>query len=49
LKEVMDKQQREAALQYRRKAPAGKISVNATKPMITQRDLALVVAGVKTH
>jgi hypothetical protein len=34
----MDKQQREAALQYRRKAP-----------MITQRDLALAVAGVKTH
>jgi len=41
LKEVMDKQLREAALQYHRQAPAGKISVNATKPMITQRDLAL--------
>ena len=37
----MDKQLREAALQYHRQAPAGKISVNATKPMITQRDLAL--------
>ncbi len=37
----MDKQLREAALQYHRLAPAGKISVNATKPMITQRDLAL--------
>ena len=37
----MDKQQREAALQYHRQAPAGKISVNATKPMINQRDLAL--------
>jgi len=37
----MDKQLREAALQYHRQSPAGKISVNATKPMITQRDLAL--------
>jgi len=32
---------REAALQYHRQSPAGKISVNATKPMITQRDLSL--------
>ncbi len=37
----MDELLREAALQYHRQAPAGKISVNATKPMITQRDLAL--------
>lgn len=37
----MDKQLRDAALQYHRQSPAGKISVNATKPMITQRDLAL--------
>jgi malate dehydrogenase (oxaloacetate-decarboxylating)(NADP+) len=37
----MDKQLREAALQYHRQSPAGKISVNSTKPMITQRDLAL--------
>ena len=37
----MNKQQREAALQYHRQTPAGKISVNATKPMLTQRDLAL--------
>jgi malate dehydrogenase (oxaloacetate-decarboxylating)(NADP+) len=37
----MDKQLREAALQYHRQTPAGKISVNATKPMINQRDLAL--------
>jgi malate dehydrogenase (oxaloacetate-decarboxylating)(NADP+) len=37
----MDKQLREAALQYHRQTPAGKISVNPTKPMITQRDLAL--------
>jgi malate dehydrogenase (oxaloacetate-decarboxylating)(NADP+) len=37
----MDEQLREAALQYHRQSPAGKIAVNATKPMITQRDLAL--------
>ena len=37
----MDKQLREAALQYHRQTPAGKISVNATKPMVTQHDLAL--------
>ncbi len=37
----MDSQLREAALQYHRINPAGKISVNPTKPMITQRDLAL--------
>jgi malate dehydrogenase (oxaloacetate-decarboxylating)(NADP+) len=37
----MDKQLRDAALQYHRQAPAGKIAVHATKPMITQRDLAL--------
>src|SRR5512139_1011456 len=37
----MDEQLREAALRYHRQAPAGKISVRATKPMITQRDLAL--------
>src|SRR5450755_487843 len=37
----MDKILREAALQYHRQSPAGKISVNSTKPMITQRDLAL--------
>ncbi|PIV15424.1 MAG: NADP-dependent malic enzyme [Gallionellales bacterium CG03_land_8_20_14_0_80_55_15] len=37
----MDQNFREAALQYHRLSPAGKISVNATKPMLTQRDLAL--------
>ena len=37
----MDKQTREAALQYHRIAPAGKISVVPSKPMVTQRDLAL--------
>ncbi len=37
----MDKQLREAALQYHRQSPAGKLTVNASKPMHTQRDLAL--------
>ncbi|MDZ4201463.1 MAG: NADP-dependent malic enzyme [Gallionella sp.] len=37
----MDKQLREAALQYHRQSPAGKISVIPSKPMQTQRDLAL--------
>src|SRR5487761_2099757 len=37
----MDKQTREAALQYHRASPAGKISVVPSKPMVTQRDLAL--------
>ena len=37
----MDKQLREAALQYHRSSPAGKISVVSSKPMLTQRDLAL--------
>ncbi|MDX8385792.1 MAG: NADP-dependent malic enzyme [Gallionella sp.] len=37
----MDSQFRDAALQYHRTSPSGKISVNPTKPMITQRDLAL--------
>src|ERR1035437_1932090 len=37
----MDEQLREAALQYHRQAPAGKITVTPSKPMITQRDLAL--------
>jgi malate dehydrogenase (oxaloacetate-decarboxylating)(NADP+) len=37
----MDKQLREAALQYHRIAPAGKISVVPSKPMLTQRDLSL--------
>ena len=37
----MDKQLREAALQYHRLSPAGKISVVPSKPMQTQRDLAL--------
>ncbi len=37
----MDEQLRKAALQYHRQAPAGKITVTPSKPMITQRDLAL--------
>ncbi|TAJ79139.1 MAG: NADP-dependent malic enzyme [Gallionellaceae bacterium] len=37
----MDKQLRDAALQYHRASPAGKISVVPSKPMLTQRDLAL--------
>ena len=37
----MDEQLREAALQYHRQAPAGKITVTPSKPMITQHDLAL--------
>src|ERR1700693_3576525 len=37
----MDEQLREAALQYHRQAPAGKITITPKKPMITQRDLAL--------
>jgi len=32
---------KQAALEYHRHAPAGKIKVSATKPMLTQRDLAL--------
>jgi malate dehydrogenase (oxaloacetate-decarboxylating)(NADP+) len=41
LKEIMDEQLREAALQYHRQSPPGKITVTPSKPMITQRDLAL--------
>ncbi|HSM98482.1 MAG TPA: NADP-dependent malic enzyme [Gallionella sp.] len=37
----MDEQLRVAALQYHRQSPAGKITVTPSKPMITQRDLAL--------
>ncbi|WP_440976540.1 hypothetical protein, partial [Pseudoxanthomonas winnipegensis] len=32
---------KQAALDYHSQSPAGKIKVIATKPMITQRDLAL--------
>ncbi|MBP6534303.1 MAG: NADP-dependent malic enzyme, partial [Arenimonas sp.] len=32
---------KQAALDYHRQAPFGKIKVSATKPMVTQRDLAL--------
>lgn len=37
----MDEQLREAALEYHRLAPAGKISVTPTKSLTNQRDLAL--------
>ena len=37
----MDEQLRKDALQYHRMSPAGKISVASSKPMQTQRDLAL--------
>jgi len=37
----MDEQLRQAALQYHRQSPAGKVTVTPSKPMITQRDLAL--------
>jgi malate dehydrogenase (oxaloacetate-decarboxylating)(NADP+) len=37
----MDEQLREAALEYHRLAPAGKISVTPTKGLTNQRDLAL--------
>src|SRR5665811_595923 len=37
----MDEKLREAALQYHRQSPAGKITVTPSKPMITQHDLAL--------
>jgi malate dehydrogenase (oxaloacetate-decarboxylating)(NADP+) len=37
----MDDQLRQAALQYHRQTPAGKITVTPSKPMQTQRDLAL--------
>lgn len=32
---------KQAALDYHRQQPAGKIKVTATKPMLTQRDLSL--------
>ena len=32
---------KQAALDYHRQEPKGKIRVTATKPMVTQRDLAL--------
>ncbi|MBK9160952.1 MAG: NADP-dependent malic enzyme [Nitrosomonadales bacterium] len=37
----MDEQLREAALQYHRRLPAGKITVEPSKPLHTARDLAL--------
>jgi malate dehydrogenase (oxaloacetate-decarboxylating)(NADP+) len=40
---------RQAALEYHRIAPAGKIKVVATKPMVTQRDLALAYSPGVAH
>ena len=40
---------KEAALDYHRIAPAGKIKVAPTKPMITQRDLALAYSPGVAH
>ncbi|RNF82804.1 NADP-dependent malic enzyme [Montanilutibacter psychrotolerans] len=38
---MSDDDLKQAALEYHRLAPKGKIKVTATKPMVTQRDLAL--------
>ena len=40
---------KEAALEYHRMAPAGKIKVTPTKPMVTQRDLALAYSPGVAH
>ena len=40
---------KQAALDYHRKAPAGKIKVAPTKPMLTQRDLALAYSPGVAH
>ena len=36
---------KQAALEYHRLSPPGKIKVAPTKPMLTQRDLALALLG----
>ncbi|MBS0194628.1 MAG: NADP-dependent malic enzyme [Proteobacteria bacterium] len=45
----MDHTLKQAALDYHRKLPAGKIKVAATKPMLTQRDLALAYSPGVAH
>jgi malate dehydrogenase (oxaloacetate-decarboxylating)(NADP+) len=40
---------KQAALDYHRTAPYGKIRVSATKPMVTQRDLALAYSPGVAH
>jgi len=40
---------RQAALDYHRTLPHGKITVSATKPMVTQRDLALAYSPGVAH
>ena len=37
----MTEEFRQAALEYHQQSPPGKIKVTPTKPMLTQRDLAL--------
>ncbi|MDH4285703.1 MAG: NADP-dependent malic enzyme, partial [Gallionellaceae bacterium] len=37
----MNRQMHDAALQYHRQSPAGKITISPSKPMLTQHDLAL--------
>ncbi len=40
---------KQAALDYHTQAPPGKIKVVATKPMLTQRDLALAYSPGVAH
>jgi malate dehydrogenase (oxaloacetate-decarboxylating)(NADP+) len=40
---------RKAALDYHRLAPAGKLAISATKPMLNQRDLALAYSPGVAH
>ena len=40
---------KQAALDYHRAEPAGKIRISATKPMVTQRDLALAYSPGVAH
>src|SRR3546814_6786627 len=40
---------KQAALAYHRLAPAGKLKVTATKPMVTQRELALAYSSSDEH
>ncbi|MBS0577214.1 MAG: NADP-dependent malic enzyme [Proteobacteria bacterium] len=44
-----DESLKQAALDYHRKAPAGKIKVTPTKAMLTQRDLALAYSPGVAH
>src|SRR5574343_47873 len=46
---MSDEDFKQAALEYHRMAPHGKIKVSATKPMVTQRDLALAYSPGVAH